>query len=121
MEFLVRIEVRDRDLPADQRKHLLEEEQRRAQELMADGVLRRIWRLPGKRANISLYSVPSANALHDALTSLPLWQWMELTVETLATHPLEEESRHPGSRGARTTNLGSVPAGARPRSSDPVE
>jgi muconolactone D-isomerase len=90
MEFLVRIEVRDRDLPIEGRQQLLEKELQRAQELMAAGTLRRIWRLPGKRANLSLYSVASANELHDALTSLPLWNWMELSVEALATHPVEE-------------------------------
>jgi muconolactone delta-isomerase len=45
-------------------------------------------RVPGRRANVSLYEVPDADALHVALTSLPLFPWLDIRVEPLATHPL---------------------------------
>jgi muconolactone D-isomerase len=90
MEFLVRIDI---DLPADvaesRRRELLEAEAVRGRELLASGSLRRIWRVPGRWANVSLYDASDATELHVLLTSLPLWPWMDVRVEPLATHPLE--------------------------------
>ena len=90
MEFLVRIDI---DLPADvteaRRSELLEAEADRGRELIASGALRRIWRVPGRWANVSLYEASDATELHALLTSLPLWPWMDIQVEALATHPLE--------------------------------
>ena len=90
MEFLVRIDI---DLPADvteaRRSELLEAEAERGRELIASGALRRIWRVPGRWANVSLYEASDATELHALLTSLPLWPWMEVQVEALAMHPLE--------------------------------
>ena len=90
MEFLVRIDI---DLPADvtepRRSELLEAEAKRGRELIASGALRRIWRVPGRWANVSLYEVSDATELHALITSLPLWPWMDVQVEALATHPLE--------------------------------
>lgn len=90
MEFLVRIQVRLPDgFSPDERDRLVAEETARGTELMAEGIVRRIWRVPGRWANVSLYDVADATVLHDALSSLPLWPWMEVTVEPLARHPLE--------------------------------
>ena len=90
MEFLVRISV---DLSADvtepRRRDLLEAEAERGRELLASGALRRIWRVPGRRANVSLYEASDPTELHALLMSLPLWPWMDIQVEALATHPLE--------------------------------
>ena len=90
MEFLVRLEVRlPADIDAETRSRLEAAEAQRGRELMAAGLLRRIWRVPGRRANVSLYEAADATALHAALSSLPLWPWMEAIVEPLAVHPLE--------------------------------
>lgn len=100
MEFLVRIQFRAGDVPADQMAALLAAEDRRARELIAAGTLLRIWRVPGTFANIGLWSAPSATALHHALASLSLWPWLEISVEVLADHPLESretEGRDPPS------------------------
>jgi muconolactone D-isomerase len=90
MEFLVRIEL---DLPADfpveERDSLRAAEAERGRELIAEGRLIRIWRTPGRRANVSLYDARDATELHDLLSSLPLWPWMSVRVEPLAAHPLE--------------------------------
>ena len=90
MEFLVRISV---DLSADvtepRRRELLEAEAERGRELLASGALRRIWRMPGRRANVSLYEASDPTELHALLMSLPLWPWMDIHVEALAMHPLE--------------------------------
>lgn len=89
VEFLVTIEIDHASIPAEERPRILEAEMTRGRELRAAGTLLRIWRLPGRRANVSLYSAADADALHEALTSLPLWPWMSIRVEALATHPLE--------------------------------
>jgi muconolactone D-isomerase len=90
MEFLVRTENRmPPDTPADRRAALREAERARADELRAAGLLKRLWRVPGRWATVGLYEAPDATALHDALASLPMWPWMDVTVEPLATHPQE--------------------------------
>ncbi len=90
MEFLVRIEVSlPHDLPDDRRAELLRAERDRGRELIQTGALVRIWRTPGRHANVSLYDVADATELDHALRSLPLHPWMRVHVEPLAVHPLE--------------------------------
>jgi muconolactone D-isomerase len=91
MEFLVSIDVRTpHDLDPGELAALQSAETARARELMDAGTLKRIWRIPGRRSNVSLYEAPDATALHAALTSLPLWPYMEIKVRALAVHPLEQ-------------------------------
>ncbi|WP_328328186.1 MULTISPECIES: muconolactone Delta-isomerase [unclassified Streptomyces] len=92
MDFLVRIDAtRVYELPADDHNDLVERERDRGRELMADGVLRRLWTLPGKRANIGLWSAPDADTLVEALNSLPIRPYVDIDVTALATHPLSAE------------------------------
>ncbi|MGH9298326.1 MAG: muconolactone Delta-isomerase [Acidimicrobiales bacterium] len=92
MEFLARITT---NLPADMdesaRAALLAEEAAAGRTLMEAGTLKRIWRVPGHFANVSLWEVPDATALHAAISSLPLWNWQAVDVTPLAVHPLEGE------------------------------
>ena len=91
MEFLVRIEIHlPPDMDPEVRADLLGREARRGRELMAEGRLVRIWRVPGRLANVSLYRADDATQVHTAVASLPLWPWMDVAVEALATHPLEQ-------------------------------
>ena len=90
MEFLVHIEVDlPPDFPTEEGASLRAAEAERGRQLIADGRLVRIWRTPGRRANVSLYDVRDATELHELLSSLPLWPWMDIRVEPLAMHPLE--------------------------------
>jgi len=90
MEFLVRTENRmPPDAPDELRNSLRAAERVRADELRAAGMLKRLWRVPGRWATVGLYEAPDATTLHDALASLPMWPWMDVTVEPLATHPQE--------------------------------
>jgi muconolactone D-isomerase len=90
MEFLVRIQTNlPPDVSSERRAELLAAEAARGAELHAQGVLRRIWRIPGRLANLSLYEVADATELHEVLSSLPLWSWMEIDVQPLAQHPLD--------------------------------
>jgi len=88
MQFLVTIEILlPPDLPIDERDALVEAEGARAGELIAAGSLVNLWRVPGRRANVGIWEAPDATALHEALTSLPLWPWMDVEVTALADHP----------------------------------
>lgn len=90
MEFLVRTEnLLPPDTPDDVREELRSGERRRAMELRDAGTLKRLWRVPGRNATVGLYEADDPAALHDALASLPMWKWMDVTVEALATHPQE--------------------------------
>jgi muconolactone D-isomerase len=90
MEFLVHVEIRLPDGMAEERRaELAAAETRRGRELIEAGTLVRIWRQPGRFANVSLYRTADATELHAALASLPLWPYMQIRVEALATHPLE--------------------------------
>lgn len=88
MEFLVHIEV---NWPADgdpaERQRLVEAETAQGRELARAGLMKRLWRVPGRWANWGLWEAPDATALHDALTSLPLWPWMTVEVHPMAVHP----------------------------------
>ncbi len=80
------------DLDAEVRAGLLEREAVRARELIAAGTIRRIWRLPGRYANVGLWETEDATALHDAIASLPLFPYMRAEVTALATHYLERSA-----------------------------
>ena len=88
MEFLVHIEIRwPPDGDESERKRLVEAEAVRARELVAQGILKRLWRVPGRRANYGLWSADDATALHAAISSLPYFPWLDVDVIPLAEHP----------------------------------
>ena len=58
-----------------------------AQQLQRDGVWRHLWRIAGRYANVSIFDVESNSELHDILTSLPLFPFMEMKVTPLCRHP----------------------------------
>ena len=78
MEFLALIE---QDISPDMDPVRLAEvkaaEKARGEELVVAGKLRRIWRIPGRRAVMALYRVDSPEELHEILSSLPLFPWMD--------------------------------------------
>ena len=66
---------------------LVDAERARAGELAAAGTIQRLWRVPGRRANYGLWSAPDATALHEAISSLPFFPWLDIEVIALAEHP----------------------------------
>lgn len=91
MEFLVHIEINlPPETPPDERTRLLDAEAVRGRQLVESGKLKRIWRVPGRWANVSLYDVNDATELHEVLSSLPLWPWLDVDVQPLARHPLAD-------------------------------
>lgn len=90
MGFLVRIQVNlPPDVPAARRQELIDAEGRRGRELAAAGTLRRLWRIPGRWANVGIWSAPDATSLHHAISSLPLYDWLDVEVTPLAHHPTD--------------------------------
>lgn len=78
-------------LPAEERERLRNAERARAAELREAGVLLKLWRVLGSNDSIGLYRAADADALHDALASLPMFPWMRFQVEPLVTHPQEQK------------------------------
>ena len=88
MEFLVSIDVGwPPDGDADEKQRLIQAEGIRARELAEAGTIKRLWRIPGRWANVGLWEAPDATALHEALVSLPLYVWLDIEVQPLAHHP----------------------------------
>ena len=86
-EFLVEIEIElPPSMPDDERATLLAAEAARGRELRAAGSIVRMWRVPGRRANVGIWSAADASELHEAIASLPLFPWMDVVVGALADH-----------------------------------
>jgi len=88
MDFLVKIDVR---LPPgtepERRDQLVAAEAARARELAAAGSIFRLWRVPGRWTNVGIWRAADATALHEAISSLPLYPWLDVEVTPLAQHP----------------------------------
>jgi muconolactone D-isomerase len=86
--FLVRMEVSlPADMPVADADALKAREREYAQALMRDGRWVHIWRIAGRYANASVFDVTSNDELHDLLSGLPLFPYMDITVTALARHP----------------------------------
>jgi muconolactone D-isomerase len=62
-------------------------EKARAQELQRQGKWLHLWRIAGEYANISVFDVGSHDELHEILSTLPLFPFMDVLVTPLARHP----------------------------------
>ncbi|CAN0619753.1 muconolactone delta-isomerase [Burkholderia sp. lig30] len=88
MLFHVRMDVNlPVDMPADVANEIKTREKAYSQELQRSGKWRHIWRLVGEYANYSVFDVESNAELHDILTGLPLFPYMEISVTPLCRHP----------------------------------
>lgn len=88
MLFHVRMNVNlPAAMPADQAAQLKQEEKALAQRLQEEGKWRHLWRIAGQYANISIFDVDSVDELHQLLTSLPLFPYMQIEVMPLCRHP----------------------------------
>ena len=88
MLFLVEMEVRlPPSMPAAEAESLRAREREVARALQRDGRWRHLWRVAGRYANVSVFDVASPDELHEAVSSLPLFPYMEVRVTPLARHP----------------------------------
>lgn len=76
-----------RDLPADERTDILAREKAYSQDLQRQGKWRHIWRVAGQYANVSILDVQDNAELHEILSGLPLFPFMEIKVTPLLRHP----------------------------------
>jgi muconolactone D-isomerase len=88
MLFHVTMDVRlPHDMPTSTADALKKTEREKAQALQASGQWRHLWRIAGRYANISVFDVESPQDLHDLLSTLPLFPYMEISVMPLCRHP----------------------------------
>ena len=93
VEMDVRIPL---DFDKEEADRLKAREKERFQELQRVGKWRHIWRVIGRYANVSIFDVESNSELHDILTSLPLFPFMEMKVTPLCRHPSRRRTRRQG-------------------------
>lgn len=88
MLYLVRMDVR---IPTGSDQKQMDEikarEKAYSQELQRDGRWVHLWRVVGEYANYSVFDVSSNDELHQLLSALPLFPYMEIHVTPLAQHP----------------------------------
>ena len=88
MLFQVEMDVRlPRDFPAEKAEALKQIERARAQELQRAGIWRHLWRVAGRYSNVSIFDVSGPQDLHDILSSLPLFPFMDMRITPLCRHP----------------------------------
>lgn len=88
MLFHVAMDVKiPRDLPADERSDILAREKAYSQDLQRQGKWRHIWRVAGQYANVSIFDVQDNAELHQILSGLPLFPFMEIKVTPMLRHP----------------------------------
>ena len=92
VEMVVRLPV---DMPVAQADALKKTERELAQSLQRSGKWRHLWRIAGQYANVSIFDVASVDELHQLLTSLPLFPYMDIDVTALCRHPssIHEDDR----------------------------
>ncbi|EXU79031.1 MULTISPECIES: muconolactone Delta-isomerase [Comamonas] len=74
-------------MPAEEAARIKAEEKAYSQRLQQEGQWPHLWRVVGEYANYSVFDVESNDALHEALSQLPLFPYMKITVTPLAKHP----------------------------------
>ncbi len=88
--MLFKVEM-DVNVPADYDPTRFEElkaaEKARFQELQKAGTWRHIWRVVGQYSNVSIFDVADNAELHDIVTTLPLYPFMDISVTALCRHP----------------------------------
>ncbi|MCV7279617.1 muconolactone Delta-isomerase [Mycolicibacterium flavescens] len=75
------------DLDPAQRDDMVTREKAYCQELQRAGKWPHIWRIVGEYANYSVFDVDTNDELHQILSGLPLFPYMDITVTPLAVHP----------------------------------
>jgi catechol 1,2-dioxygenase len=97
MLFMVEMEVRlPDDMGSAKAEQLKARERSRAQELQRDGRWLHLWRVAGRYANVSVFNVASPDELHELLSSLPLFPYIDARVTPLARHPSAIDPAHDG-------------------------
>ena len=90
MEFLVNIQINwPLDMDPAFKEEISQAERRHAAGLIERGHLVRMWRVPGRTENWGLWRAADATQMHDIISNLPVWPWMDVTVHAMAVHPVD--------------------------------
>lgn len=84
VEMIVRL---PHNMPVEMADELKRTEREKAQSLQREGKWRHLWRIAGHYANVSIFDVSGPQELHDILSVLPLFPYMEISVAALCRHP----------------------------------
>jgi muconolactone D-isomerase len=88
MLFMAEMEVRlPPDMPPEAADEIKSRERAYSQSLQRDGRWPHIWRVAGRYASVSILDVGSVDELHEMLSGLPLFPYMDIRVTPLARHP----------------------------------
>ncbi|OOG65125.1 muconolactone delta-isomerase [Sinorhizobium sp. A49] len=88
MLFHVRMDVNiPSDLPQAELADVIAREKAYSQDLQKSGKWRHIWRIVGQYANYSVFDVKDNAELHEILSGLPLFKFMDIEVTPLVRHP----------------------------------
>ena len=74
-------------LPKAEADEIKVKEKAYSQQLQREGKWLHIWRVAGLYANGSIFDVADNQELHDLLTALPLYPYMDISVQPLCRHP----------------------------------
>jgi muconolactone D-isomerase len=75
------------DVPNEDVTKLKQTEKQRALDLQKSGKWRHLWRVSGLYANVSIFDVSGPDELHELLSTLPLFPFMDIEVQALCPHP----------------------------------
>jgi muconolactone D-isomerase len=95
MLFMAQMEIRiPPEMPPEQVADIRARETAYAQAMQREGRWPHLWRVAGRSANVSVLDVESVDELHELLSGLPLFPYMDIRVTPLARHPsaLDPES-----------------------------
>ncbi|WP_018449277.1 muconolactone Delta-isomerase [Rhizobium gallicum] len=88
MLFHVRMDVNiPHDLPSAEAAEIIAREKAYSHELQRSRKWRHIWRIAGEYANYSILDVKDNTELHEILSGLPLFKFMDIEVTPLLRHP----------------------------------
>ena len=88
MLFLVHMNVNiPSTLPEAEANRIKLLEKEYSQDLQRKGKWPHLWRVVGEYANYSVFDVESNDELHNLLSQLPLFPYMDIKVTPLAKHP----------------------------------
>ncbi|MEY2886772.1 MAG: hypothetical protein RI913_191 [Pseudomonadota bacterium] len=88
MLFHVRMDVNiPSEMPEEKASKIKQVEKEYAQKLQEQGKWRHLWRIAGQYANISIFDVSDVDELHQILSNLPLFPYMQIEVMPICRHP----------------------------------
>jgi muconolactone D-isomerase len=88
MLYLVRMDVNiPLDMPKESADAVKAKERDYSQQLQRDGRWVHLWRVAGEYSNYSVFDAADHDELHNLLSGLPLFPYMDIKVTPLAKHP----------------------------------